>query len=632
MYRLVALFALLFPATVFAHPEDGSQFTPLDQVTPANVDQLALAFSFSNGDLSQGFQHKGHTFQAVPVYWAGRLYISTSSNLVFSIDAGTGEEVWRFNPELERNIGYSESASRGVALWHGESATCPDRIFHGTLNGELIALNAVTGEPCTDFGTEGRIDLGIGIRNRRLGDYSVTSPVAVLPDRIIVGSAVGDNGAVDLEQGVVRALDPVSGDLLWLWDPIPRSPKDPAAATWQGNSATITGAANAWAPISVDPERGLVFVPTSSPSPDFYGGERLGENHYANSIVVLDAATGEVRWFRQLVHHDLWDYDTPSEPSLTTIQRGGEKIPAVVVTTKTGMIFAFSRETGESIYDITEKPVPASDVAGEEASPTQPFSEIVLTRHDPITEDDAFGLLWFDRNECREKIRSYRSEGIFTPPAIRGTIESPGWAGGMNWGGAALDESRQIAIVNYMNLAGVIQLLPRQAFEEAVSTGSMRGWQLTAMAGTPYGMARRFLVSSLGIPCVKPPWGEIAAVDLTTGDIIWKKPFGTIQDLSPVPLPGFLARALVGDWGAPTIGGPLATSTGLIFIGATSDFYFRALDTTTGEELWRYRLETSAAAIPASYMHNGRQHVVIAVGGHAEMPRGDKLLVFAIPE
>lgn len=612
--------------------DDGSQYAPFDQINRGNLDRLDLVFSYHTGDLGQGFEAKGHSFQATPVYWNGSLFISTSSNEVIAIDAARGTESWRYDTAIERGVGYSEHASRGVSLWHGNADVCPDRVFIGTLRGTLHAIDARTGERCSSFGVDGVVDLGTGIRNRRAGQYSVTSPVAVLDDRIIVGSSIGDNGAVDLEQGIVRALDPVNGAQLWQWDPIPRDPTDPASRTWQGRSASITGAANAWAPISVDPERRLVFVPTSSPSPDFYGGERLGENHYANSIVALDADTGQVRWFRQLVHHDVWDYDIPAQPSLTVIGRGGKEIPAVVVVTKTGMLYAFDRDSGSPIYGMTEKPVPQTDVPGERTHPTQPFSDIAIAAHHQLTEDDAFGIMFQDKASCREAIKASRSEGIFTPPSLAGTIEFPGWAGGMNWGGVALDPLQQIAVVNFMNLPGIIKLLPREAFDRARENDEMPDWQLTEMAGTPYGMARRMFVSSLGLPCTRPPWGEIVAIDLITGGILWRRPFGTVEDLSPVPIPGFAARALFGDWGAPNLGGPLVTSGNIVVIGAALDFYLRIFDVHSGEEIWRYRLPTSANSIPISYMHDSRQYIAVAVGGHsgAGTPRGDELMVFAL--
>ena len=632
--RTATLSMLLTLVGSVAAASDGSQYAALSTINRDNVADLEVAFEVQTGDLPGEFKRKAHSFQATPLYHGGLLFISTSSNEVIAYDAGTGDERWRFDPALPRDIGYSESASRGVALWLGDAENCPERIFHGTLDGRLFALDARSGKPCAAFGEAGSVDLGRDIRNRRLGEYSVTSPVAVLDDRIIVGSSIGDNGAVELEQGIVRALDPVTGRLLWQWDPIPRDSRDSAASTWGGESARRTGAANAWAPISVDPERRLVFIPTSSPSPDFYGGERIGENRYANSLVAMHADTGEVAWHRQLVHHDIWDYDVPMEPSLTHITRDGEHVPAVVVATKTGMLFAFHRESGEPLLGWTERPVPQDGVPGEAPNPTQPFSDVVLVSHEPVTEEDAFGLLGYDRTGCEALIREYRSEGIFTPPSLEGTIEYPGWAGGANWGGVALDESRQVAIVNTMNLPGVVKLLPRETFNEVLADGGMPGWQMNRMTGTPYGMARRMFVSELGLPCTKPPWGHLAAVDLAKGEILWQIPFGTVEDLSPVPMPGFFWRAFFADWGAPNIGGPMMTATGLVFIGASLDYYFRVFDVTSGEELWRYRLPTSANSTPISYEHEGRQYVAVSVGGHSGggTRPGDSVFVFALPE
>ena len=603
------------------------QHTELDQITTSNLDELELAFEFRTGDLNQGFRAKGHTLQATPLYFDGKLYVSTSSNLVIAINAGTGEEIWRFDPELDRDISYSESASRGVALWRGENESCPDQIFLGTLSGKLIALNAQTGEPCTNFGDQGQVDLSEGIDNFRLGEYSVTSPVAVLEDRIIVGSAIGDNGATDLESGVVIAYDARSGARLWFWDPIPKDLNDPAAATWSGRSALKTGAANAWAPISVDEDLGLVFVPTSSPSPDFYGGERRGANLHANSLVALSVETGEVVWAQQLIHHDLWDYDLPAKPGLMTLEQNGRSIEAVVQVNKTGMVFVFERATGKPLFPIEDRPVPQSDVPGELAHSTQRFSSISVMDHGPVSEDDAFGIYYFDKLACQKIIREYRNEGIFTPPSIDGSILKPAHAGGINWGGIAVDPARQIGIVNFNQIPALIKLLPRRVFERVKANKEMPGWQLTAMRGTPYGMARKMFLSDAGLPCTGPPWGSLTAIDFSTGQIIWTQPFGTIEDLAPAPAPNFAL-------GVPSMGGPMMTATGITFIGASLDYYFRAFATETGEELWRYRLPTSANATPMSYLHEGKQHVAVAVGGHSGLgtPKHDVFMVFSLPD
>ncbi|MFT5012913.1 MAG: quinoprotein glucose dehydrogenase [Patiriisocius sp.] len=602
----------------------GDQHTDLNQITPANVGELKQAFVLRTGDLNKGFRSKGFSLQATPVYWDGLLVVSTSSNLVIAANAESGKEVWRFDPEIDRQMSYSENASRGVSIWHGDDTICPDRIFIGTLSSKLFALNAKTGQLCENFGDAGSIDLSQGINNFRAGEYAVTSPVAVLSDRIIVGSAIGDNGAVELENGIVRAYDAVSGKLFWNWDPVPRDENNPAYRTWSGKSAEITGGANAWAPISVDRGRKIAFVPTSSPSPDFYGGERKGTNRNANSLVALNTDTGKVLWAQQLVHHDIWDYDLPAKPGLVTMQRNGRAIDAVVQVNKTGMVFAFDRETGAPLFPMEERPVPVSDIQGELSHPTQPFSSVSLMDQKPLTKDDAYGVMWVDKRACAKIIETYRNEGIFTPPSVGGSIQNPAYAGGMNWGGIALDGKRQIGVVNLNHIPALVKLLPRKDFNRAVVNNGMPGWQLTAMKGTPYGMARRMFLSELGLPCTKPPWGTLAAVDLNTGAILWQKPFGTIEDLAPAIVPNF-------EWGVPNMGGPLTTDSGLTFIGATLDYYFRAYDTETGQELWRSRLTTSANATPMSYLHKGKQYIAIAVGGHSGLgtPPGDEFIVFS---
>lgn len=603
-----------------------AQHTELSEITPANVQDLRRAFSFHTGDLNQGFTSKGYSQQARPVYWDGKLYVSTSSNVVIAVNAGNGREIWRFDPNISRDVDYSESASRGVAIWHGASEVCPSRIFIGTLSSKLYALDARTGERCADFGKYGEVDLSQGIRNFRSGQYSVTSPVAVMSDRIIVGSAIGDNGAVELENGIVRAYDAVTGKLIWSWDPVPRESADPNYATWAGNSATITGGTNAWAPISVDKTRKLAFIPTSSPSPDFYGGERKGTNRHANSLVALNTDTGRVVWAKQLIHHDIWDYDLPAQPALVTLIRNEQPVDAVVQVMKTGMVFAFTRDDGTPLFDIEERPVPASDVPGELAHPNQPFSAVAVMDLGPVKPEDAFGIPFYSTPACRKIIKTYRNEGVFTPPSIRGTIQSPAYAGGMNWGGIAVDPIRQIGIVNFLQIPALVKLLPRKDFNRARANNEMPDWQLTPMAGTPYGMARKMFLSDFeNIPCTKPPWGSMAAIDMNSGEILWRKPLGTIEDNAPAIVPNF-------EWGAPNLGGPLTTATGLTFIGATSDYYFRAIETATGEELWRGRLATSANAVPMSYEHNGKQYVAISVGGHSGLgsPTSDEFVVFSL--
>lgn len=604
----------------------GQQYTQLEQIHAGNVDRLQRAWEFRTGDLNQGFERKGYSFQSNPIFWNGALYISTSANWVLAVDAATGDELWRFDPELPRSIGYSESASRGVSIWHGDAANCPDRIFLGTLVGEVYALDAKTGVACQDFGVQGRVDMSIGVGNVSLGDYGITSPPAVMGDQIIVGSAIGDNRAVESERGIVRALDVRTGAINWLWDPVPRSASAANYSSWESDSGKITGAANVWPPISVDMERNLVFVSTGSPSPDFYGGERLGDNNYANSLVALDGSTGRVVWQQQLVHHDIWDYDIPSQPTLTTINIAGEPVSAVVVVTKTGMLYAFNRDSGKPLYEILEKPVPDTDVPGERVSPTQPFSSLPpLSDQRALDADDAFGIAWLDTRGCRNILRNMRSEGIFTPPSLQGTVMNPSYAGGSNWGGVAIDPERQIAIANVNQIPALVRLIPRDQLDTMRSSGELDGWDISRQAGTPYYMARRIFLSSLGLPCTKPPWGKLVAMDLEAGQILWDVPLGSIQDIAPALVPNF-------KWGVPGMGGPLVTKSGLIIIGAAAEHVVRAFDIASGEELWSERLPAAPLATPMSYEIEGEQYLAIAVGGHdqLDLKRGDYLISFKL--
>lgn len=616
----------------------GTKHVGLHQITPANVHTLVGAWTFHTGDLGEGFENEEYSFQTSPVLWRNSLYFSTSGGLAFAIDGATGKEHWRFDAQIQRkDTNYSEHASRGVTLWHGsnngEDGLCSHRVFLPTRAGTMAALDALTGKPCLDFGQQGVIDLRASALPEKadveldFGDYGITSPPVVYGDLIIVGSAIGDNRAVSLERGVVRAINTRTGIEVWRFDPIPRQAEDPARSTWEGNSASRTGAANAWAPLSIDVDLGLVFVPTSSPSPDFYGGERLGDNRYANSIVALNAKTGTVVWHQQTVHHDVWDYDNPAQPVSVELDVNGERVPAVVVATKTGMLFTFRRDNGLPIHGMEERAVPASDIPGERLSPTQPFSSIPpLASQKALTAQDAFGVVYFDRLACEDVLTSMRTEGIFTPPSLNGSIMNPGWGGGINWGGVAIDPERQIAIANVNQLPGLVRLIPRESAQQLIDSGELDDWDLARMEGTPYIMARRIFLSPLGLPCTQPPWGKLVAVDLRASTILWERPLGTIEDLVPAFVPNF-------EWGVPNMGGPLVTASGLIFIGAAIEHAFRAFDIKDGKELWKARLPTSANATPISYEIEGEQYVVVAAGGHGGLgtARGDGLHAFRLP-
>lgn len=621
--------------THYGGSQHGLQYSSLSQITPESVDQLEEAWRFRTGELGEGHREP-FAFQANPILVEGRLYFSTGSAIVIALDPKTGKEIWRFDAEIDRKLNHAEIANRGVTSWIDESAedraSCRHRIFVGTLDARLIALDGETGRPCTDFGENGQVflDRDVGTEIDEWINYTVTSPPAIVGETLIVGSAIGDNRAVQTELGIVRGIDARSGVEKWRWDPIPRNADDPAYASWKADEAAINGSANAWAPLAADTELGLVYVPTGSASPDFYGGEREGDNLYANSLVALAAETGEVVWYQQLIHHDVWDYDLASQPTLVDLRHEGEIIPAILQGTKTGFIFSFDRRTGVPVFEIEERPVPQGGVAGEHLSPTQPFplAPPPLVRIDPVDEEDAWGMLYFDKRACRKKIASMRSEGIFTPPSLEGTILLPGSAGGINWGGLAFDPDRQVAVALAMNLAMEVTLIPRAEFRKVYESGNFAGQEFARQTGTPYGMRRTALLSPIDAPCIDPPWGTLSAVDMESGSISWQIPLGTIQDVAPAIVPNF-------EFGVPGIGGPIITASGLIFIGAAADNYIRAFDIGSGEKLWESRLPAGGQATPMTYFleEADKQYVVIAAGGHgrAGTTTGDYLIAYALP-
>jgi quinoprotein glucose dehydrogenase len=610
----------------------GSRWSPLERINRSNVAQLEIAWQFRTGELGQDARHSDKlTFEATPVLWRDTLYISTGFGTAFGIDAATGRELWRFDSKVPRDMGFAEVTSRGVSVWEDSSrdggAECRARVYLGNIVGKLYALDAESGRPCSDFGEQGAVDLHRDARPREVGQYAITSPPAIAGDRLLVGSAIGDNSAVGLERGIVRALDARSGATLWTWDPIPADADDPAYRTWV-SGVEETGGANAWPPLSVDAANGLVYVPTGAPSPDFFGGQREGDGVYANSLVALSIDTGEVAWYRQLVHHDVWDYDLPAQPLLVELTKDGRTRSVVVQATKMGMVFVFDRLTGEPVYPIEERPVPQGGIAGEKLSPTQPFSSLPpLVSHRAITEDDSYGFLYFDKRGCRKKIAALRSEGIYTPPTVGGTLMNPGYAGGSNWGGLAWDAASQKVIATVLELPMWVRLTPREEAQRQMDEG-VYDWQgYTAMEGTPYVLNRGMLLSALDVPCTRPPWGKLVALDLARGEIAWERPIGTIEDIAPAPVPNL-------EVGVPLIGGAIVTGAGLVFVAATFDDYLRAFDVETGEELWQGRLPAGGQATPMTYALDGRQYVVIAAGGHggAGTTRGDYLVAFALKE
>ncbi|MFY9556778.1 MAG: pyrroloquinoline quinone-dependent dehydrogenase [Blastocatellia bacterium] len=595
------------------------------------MQNLKVAWTYRTGAANvKGRSVNDAAFEATPIFVDGTLYLSTPFSRVIALDPEKGIERWSFDPQVDLTKGYSELTSRGVSTWV-DRKTSKRRIYVATIDARLIALDAATGESCKDFGLDGQIDLTRDVRLVDRGDYQVTSPPAVIGDLLIVGSSMGDNRGVELERGVVRAYDTRTGKLAWSWDPIPKDINDAARKTWQGESATRTGAANAWSIISVDSERNLVFVPTGSPSPDFYGGERKGNNEYANSVVALRATTGKAVWHFQVVHHDLWDYDVASQPMLITLTRGTRSIPAVAVGTKIGHIFILDRETGKPLFPVEERAVPKSAVPGEEASPTQPFPKIPAgiapIVPQTLTEQDAFGLTPGDRDACRKLIRDARSEGLFTPPSLEGTIVFPGNAGGMNWSGMSYDPGRALLITNTNRIATLVKLIPREEYNKlrASGEGSRFKGEFGRQTGTPYAMYREHLRGPSGAPCNPPPWGALTAVDLKTGAVRWEVPLGTIAQLGMLPESK--------NWGSINLGGSMVTAGGLVFIAAAMDTYLRAFDVETGKEIWKAELPASAQATPMTYQVGGKQYLVICAGGHGKLgtKMGDHVVAFALP-
>jgi len=612
----------------------GQRFSSLNEINRKNVQHLTVAWTYHTGETGAGFARASKmSFEVTPILAFGLLYLETPTNILIALDPETGAERWRFDPHIDRSRAYAEVSARGVSIWEDSDSRhtgpCTRRIFTGTLDARLLAVDAGTGTPCQDFGNDGQIDLTNGLRIHDPGNYLVTSPPAIYENVVVVGSALADEQSAELERGVIRAFDARSGALLWAFDPIPDSESHPAAAEWSPAQALASGGGNSWGLMSVDEDNGLVLIPTGAPSPPYFGGTRLGSDRFANSLIALDAKSGKLVWNQQLIHHDLWDYDLGAQPVLGDIEVQGIPVPAVIQATKTGMLYIFDRTKGQPLFPINEKPVPPSFVAGEQAAPTQPFSSIPsLVSQRPVDPADAWGITFWDRGKCHDLLSNHRNEGIFTPPDPHGTIFSPGYLGGVNWGGIVFDEQRQRIIAAVNHLPMLLTLVPQAELLTQMRSGEYPNSEFAKQAGTPYGIRREPLLSPWGLPCTPPPWGTLVSVDLRRNRIVWQVPLGSTEGVGPWFAP-------TRDFGMPNMGGPIGTAGDLVFVGAALDSYFRAYDIETGRELWKHRLPAGGQATPMTYRagRNQRQFVVIAAGGHGMLntPRGDYVIAFALP-
>jgi quinoprotein glucose dehydrogenase len=620
----------------------GSHYSPLTQIDRDNVSDLQLAWSYRTGDIERHPDRRAMSaLNVTPILLpksAGQsLVLCASMNRVIALDPLSGDERWVYDPEITLGPPDNKFLCRGVTYWEDESAKenaiCKHRVFTGTKDLRLISLDARNGKPCADFGIGGTVnirpDIYEDVPNLNEGDVQFSAPPVAINDLIIIGSA--DNSKfwrADNPSGEVRAFDARTGEPRWSFDPIPRNSSDPAAYDWTEEAMRTTGGANVWSMMSVDYERGLVFLPTATAGPNNFGGYRPGDNRYANSVVALNAADGSVAWHFQIVHHDVWDLDIPAQPILVDLKRKGETIPVVIQLSKQGLIFVLHRETGEPVFDVEERPVETDTVPDEVLSPTQPFP----TKPEPIgklvfTPDDAWGFTFFDRNACRETFASYDRSGLYAPLSANGVLV-PGSM--TNWGGAAYDPDRSLLIIPISQTPMFIRLMRTEDISPEEMDQPRQGpiGPPTEMTGTPYAFQFAPIMSPFFAPCNKPPWGELAAIDLS-GDTStrWRFPLGTLNKLMRIPLPL--------KFGTPLAGGPTITASGLVFIGASSDEKFRAFDIDTGEQLWEVDTPASAMATPMTYEIEGRQFVVVAAGGHmfkGFMNISDYIVAYTLPE
>jgi len=624
----------------------GDRYSPLSQINTANVAKLELAWSLRTGDLQHGDEKpsggREFNFEVTPTKVGDKLYICTPHRHILAIGATNGQKIWEYDPGSDTSADAFLSC-RGVAYFDApDGAPCPHRIITTTADAveHLIELDADSGKLCDSFGEHGKVSLVQTIGPSPPGFHFITSEPLVLNNRIVLGGWIFDNQSEGEPSGVIRAYDPESGALAWAWD-MGRQP-DPTAPLGQGETWT-RGTPNGWGTFTADPDLNLVYIPLGNATPDYYGGNRRPfDDAYSSSVLALDITTGKERWHFQTVHHDLWDFDLPIGPSLVDLPGpDGDTTPALVQTTKQGQLYLLDRRDGHTLADVQEKNVAQGDTPGERYSPTQPFSTGMPDLTPPtLREADLWGVTPIDQMICRIQFREMKYSGLFTPPARQGNIGYPAFDGVVDWYGASIDPGRKILIANSSYIPFTYRLV---AHDEAVRKGDIQEWKMwqepykkpksfdyNPQYGTPFMVIIKPWLNALNVPCNRPPWGLLTAIDLRSKQIVWQRPLGTTENTGPwkLRLPFGLPTGIFN------MGGNIITGSGLIFVGATSDQKFRAFDERSGEQLWETALPAGGNATPITYLGtDGRQYVVIAAGGHGGLGTrsGDYIQAYALP-